>query len=172
MSYDLYLTDSGDFAIGTSTVGTNDDKFEYIFHIAPTDSLLFNFNIENNETQQRVANQLDYNFYIYTPKYDKIAIAITDKDYIQQAIKIRLDTELGTIKGNEDIGTDIYTLIHKDPTKTKIRKQICDKVKVAISDVLTNCTVSIQLIQSKYLDYHDSVRIVIVNDEEIYYYYL
>ena len=172
MSYDLYLTDSGDFAIGTSTINNNDNKFEYIFHVAPSDSLLFNFNIENNEKPQRILNKLDYNFYIYTPKYDKIALAVSDKNYIQQAIKIRLDTEFGTVKGNEDLGTDIYLSIHQDPTNTKTQKQICDKVKKAISDVLTNCSVSIQLIQSKYLDYHDSVRIVIVNEEEVYYYYL
>lgn len=172
MSYDIYLTDSGDFAIASSDVNINKNKFEYIFHIAPSDSLLFNFNIENNIKPTRHMNQLDYNFYVYTPKYDKIAIAITDKEYIQQAIKIRLDTELGTIRGNEDIGTDIYTLIHNDHTNTKLRKQLCEKVKAAISDVLTNCTVSIQLLQLEYLDYHDSVRIVITNNEETYYYYL
>lgn len=171
MSYDLYLTDNGDLTV-TSSNRNSDVEFEYNFHIAPTDSLLFNFNIENSFKLQRKENQLDYNFYIYTPKYDKIAIAITDKEYIEQAIKIRLNTELNTIRKNEDLGTNIFTLLHSDPTNTKIKKQLENKVREAISDLFSEFSVSVQVMQSNYLDYHDNVRIVITNDEEIYYYYL
>lgn len=171
MSYDLYLTDNGDLTV-TSSNRNSDVEFEYNFHVAPTDSLLFNFNIENSFKLQRKENQLDYNFYIYTPKYDKIAIAITDKEYIEQAIKIRLNTELNTIRKNEDLGTNIFTLLHNDPTNTKIKKQLENKVREAISDLFSEFSVSVQVMQSNYLDYHDNVRIVITNDEEIYYYYL
>ena len=171
MSYDLYLTDNGDITI-TSSNRNYDAEFEYNFHIAPSDSLLFNFNIENSYKQQRHSNQLDYSFYIYTPKYDKIAIAITDKKYIEQAIKIRLNTELNTVRKNETLGSNIFSMIHKDPTNTKLQKELIEKVKIAISDILSDCTITIQVMQSNYLDYHDNVKIVITNNEEIYYYYL
>ena len=171
MSYDLYLTDNGDITI-TSSNRNYDAEFEYNFHIAPTDSLLFNFNIENIQKTQRRMNQLDYSFYIYVPKYDKIAVVVKDKEYIQQAIKIRLNTELNTVKRNEDLGTDIFSMLHKDPTNLKLQKQLENKVRIAISDILTDFSVSVQVMQSNYLDYHDNVRIVITNNEEIYYYYL
>ena len=171
MSYDLYLTDNGDITITTSN-RNYDAEFEYNFHIAPTDSLLFNFNIENLYKTQTYNNQLNYNFYIYTPKYDKIAVAVKDNKYLEQAIKIRLNTELNTVRHNEDMGSDIFSLVHKDPTDTKIQEQLKEKVKIALSDILKDYSVSVQVMQSNYLDYHDNVRIVITNNEEIFYYYL
>jgi phage baseplate assembly protein W len=117
-------------------------------------------------------NQLDYNFYVYVPKYDKIAVAVKDKEYIYQAIKIRLNTELNTVRKNENLGTDIFTMLHKDPTNEKLQKQLENKVRIAISDILTDYSVSVQVMQSNYLDYHDNVRIVITNNKDVFYYYL
>jgi phage baseplate assembly protein W len=171
LSYDLYLTDDGDITITSSNRNYN-AEFEYNFHIAPSDSLLFNFKIENSYKPQRHMNQLDYNFYIYVPKYDKIAVAVKDKEYIYQAIKIRLNTELNTVRKNEDLGTDIFTMLHKDPTNEKLQKQLENKVRIAISDILTDYSVSVQVMQSNYLDYHDNVRIVITNNKDVFYYYL
>ena len=43
MAYDLFLTNNGDISFYTSDKRTSNEMFEYNFHVALTDSLLFNF---------------------------------------------------------------------------------------------------------------------------------
>lgn len=246
MSYDLLLTNSGDLSFMVSNSKFRNEKLEFNFHVAPTDSLLFNFAIENttNINQLTFPNKttiaskviktissleevdtienpvvgtrfyvedegksyeilsvneieflddngefikvnkvggiqevefspgFNYNFYAYTLKHDKINRVVTDKTYIQQAIKIRLNSESNSIRGNESIGADLYKFIHSNMDTPRLLTSICNKVKEAISDILPSCTVEAYIINSDYLNYHDSIKIVIINNEEVYYYYV
>lgn len=168
--YDLFLTKNGDLSFLTTNSLAKNETFTFNFHIARSDSLLFNFGIDNNIESRPKPNQLTFNFYLYKPKYDKIARTVTDYNFINQAIKIRLNTELGSITGNETLGSTIFDLMHSSIPADRLRNQIKEIVIKAISDILPNATVDVQLLNTDYLNYHDSIRIVIVNNEELYYY--
>lgn len=114
----------------------------------------------------------DFEFYLYKPKQDKQAVVISDKKYIQQAIKLRLDSESGTIRGNDSMGADLFKFMHSDMQASKLLTKISMQVKNAISDILPNCTVQAYSINSDYFNYHNTIKIVIINNEEVYYYYV
>ena len=114
----------------------------------------------------------DFEFYLYKPKQDKQVVMVNDKKYIQQAIKIRLDSESGTIRGNEDAGADLFKFMHSDMQTSKLLTKISAQVKSAISDILPNCEVQAYSINSDYFNYHNTIKIVIINNEEVYYYYV
>ena len=153
MAYDLFLTNNGDISFYTSDRRTTNEIFEYNFHVAPTNSLLFNF-------------------YTYIPKYNKVVRTINEDNYIQQAIKIRLDTELGSIRGYEDMGANLHTILHSNMKNSRLTKNISEMVKAAISDILPNCSVNVSILNTQYLNYHNSIKIVIINNEKTYYYTL
>lgn len=172
MSFDLKLTETGDFSF-KSTNGIDDkDSFTYNFHIATSDSLLYSFNIENAGKEILHNDMLIYNFYIFKPEWNKQFSTVVDHDYIEQAIKLRLNTEQSTIRNNEDIGSSIHTVIHENLTNDRLKTKIVNIVQNAISDILPNCEIEVFVLNTNYLNYHDSIKIVIKNNEEIYYYYL
>ena len=233
MGYDLLLTNSGDLSFVVSSSKFKNERLEFNFHVAPSDSLLFNFAVDNannlnditfpnkhtiasridqtitsvndidsivnpvegmrlyikDENKTYVVSRIyedrideikpidfspgfDYNFYAYELQNDKINRVVTDKSYIQQAIKIRLNSESNSIRENGDIGADLYQYIHSNTTAPKLLSSISERVKTAIADILPNCTVEAYIINSDYLNYHDSIKIVITNNEDVFYYYV
>lgn len=245
MKYDLLLTEKGDLSFIASDTKYKNEMLEYNFHIAPTDSLCFKFNIENTVDDMIVPNKstkpskidfeietvddidtvikpyvgmrvyvkdehktyivtevntlellsesdeiikvdivgdykeleviysgnFTYEFFMYTPQYDKTTRMVKDKEYIQQAIRLRLSTEKGTMMGDNG-GSSLFEFMHSNLDASRLLSQISSEVKSMISDILPNCTVSAYIINSDYLNYHDSIKIVIVNNEEVYYYYI
>ena len=245
MKFDLLLTNTGDLSFVSSNSRYNRDRFEFNFHVAPTDSLLFNFEIsntnnldiiqrpyratkvsyvvgtrstvdmiENPEIGERIyiederktyrivsVNEIVYldlpseeeirinkvgdiipveysetnfyyDFYAYTLQNDKVNKIVSDKEYIQQAIKLRLNTESNSIRGNETMGADLFKFMHSNTQQSRLLNDISNQVKQAVSDILPNCTVRAYIINSDYLNYHDSIKIVIINNEEVYYFYI
>ena len=168
MSLDIFLTDSGDFSFYTNTDNIS-DGFTYSFHVAPTESLLFRFHTEN-KTQHINNNVFNYNFYLYTPRYDKTIRSISKKTFIYQNIKLRLNTELNTVRRNSEMGCDLHTIMHSNLPSDKLAIRIEEMVKASIADLLPKSTVSVSLLNTNYLDYHDSIKIVIINDEDVYYF--
>ena len=87
---------------------------------------------------------------------------------MEQAIKIRLLSSLGSISGNLDIGSQIEKVIHnlidKDGTITGLKKYI----KEAISDIISNPTIIIDKVNSKYADYSDTLRVTIIDNNNKY----
>lgn len=118
------------------------------------------------------STNFDFNFYVFTPKHDKVSKILSKQDYIEQAIKLRLETESGTIRGNESMGADLFKLLHSNGQSSKIIIKINNQVKEALSDILPNCTVESYIINSDYFNYHNTIKIVIINNEEVYYYYI
>ncbi len=119
-----------------------------------------------------LSGSLEMNSYIYTPKFDKRCSIVSDSEYIEQAIRIRLSTELETVRENMDLGTDIYTLYHSNLTANKLELTIKNKVYDAIKDILPNSSIDIRISKSDYLNYHDSIEIVIINNDKTFYYYV
>jgi phage baseplate assembly protein W len=97
-------------------------------------------------------------------------MTVSSKNYIQQCIKIRLNTELDTIRGNTDMGCNLHTIIHSNIPNNKLKGKVEEMIKESIQDILPNASVSISFLNTDYLNYHDSIRVVIVNNEDIYYY--
>ena len=184
MKYDLLLTENGDLSFVPSNTKFKNEMLELNFHIAPTDSLRLNFNITGTNEDMEFPNgqpenlnhmfsdSLIFSFYTYTPSFDKVSRTVKNKDYIQQSIKLRLSTELNTVLYNKDLGSNLHEYIHSNLDKNRLLDYISQHVKNSIIDILPNCEVAAYIINSDYLNYHDSIKIVIVNNEEVYYYYI
>lgn len=172
MSYDLFLTNNGDITFFKKPILSDDLCFEYSFYTAPTDSLCLNFYIEDAERTLSYPDCFIYNFYSFKPVYDKHCRTVSGDEYIQQVIRIRLSTELGTLRHNENIGSMIHTFVHSNLEQSKLLDAIAKEVKNVLIDVLPNCTVTVKIENTDYLNYHDSIQIVIKDNEKIYYYSL
>lgn len=166
---DLFLTDSGDLSFLTNISSKMSEGFEFNFHIAQSNSLLFNFYIDNTKVKEN-NNSFKYNFYTYTPSYNKEIMTVSSKNYIQQCIKIRLNTEINTIRENTDLGTELHTIIHSSIPDNKLKSKVEKMIKNSIQDILPNASVTVSFLNTDYLNYHDSIRVVIINSEDVYYY--
>ena len=76
MYTDLFLTRNGDFSFLSMDTMKENGMFGFNFHIASSDSLLFNFSIYNNTVLEARPNQLEFDFYIHELQYNKIARTI------------------------------------------------------------------------------------------------
>jgi hypothetical protein len=119
-----------------------------------------------------LSGTLELDSYIYTPKFDKRCTIVSDSEYIEQAIRIRLSTELETVRENMDLGTDMYTLYHSNLKANKLELAIKNRVYDAIKDILPNSNIDVRISKSDYLNYHDSIEIVIINNDKTFYYYV
>lgn len=167
---DLFLTKNGDLSFSPINKRINTNVFEFNFHVARTDSLLYNFSVINIGSGDRHSNQFDYNFYIYKPEYDKVARTVSGTSYINQAIKLRLNTELGTVRNNESLGSELYKLMHSNIPNNKLQIKLQSIVKQALKDIVPDAVIEIHFLNANYLNYHDGIRIVIINNEDVYYY--
>jgi phage baseplate assembly protein W len=184
MKYDLLLTETGDLSFITSNTKFKNEMLEFNFHIAQTDSLRLNFNIigtndnmefpnkQPEDLNRMFSDSLQLSFYTYTPSFDKMSRTVRNRDYIQQSIKLRLSTEINTVLHNEKLGSNLHEYIHSNLETSRLLSNIVQQVKSSIVDILPSCEVSAYIINSDYLNYHDSIKIVIVNNEEVYYYYI
>lgn len=170
MAIDLFLTDSGDFSFTTNVVtSSSNEGFSYSFHVAPTSSLLLNFYTEN-QTKPITDNYFTYNFYAYTPKNDKNIKIVSGRSFIYQNIKLRISTEINTVRANWDMGCDLHTVMHSSLPDTRLCSTIEKMIRDSIRDLIPEASVSVTLLNTNYLDYHDSIKVVIINDEDVFYY--
>ena len=171
MSYDLHFTETGDLSFMEVSL-QNEEIFEFSFFVAPSNTLSFEFNIENAEKYFYYDNSFELEFYLHRVENNKRSRVNIDDEYIKQSIKLRLETEKGTVRGNKSLGCNLYKYFHSNLDNNKIIENIKNEIKNAISDILPDCTVTVSLLNSNYLDYHDSIHVVIKNNEKTYYYYL
>lgn len=170
MNYDLYLTNTGDISFLMMDTKNVDEKLEFVFYVAPSESLLFNFNIINKNYEEIIPNSLTFTFNSYENPYRYNTKIVTDYTYMKQAIKLRIETELGTVVQNESLGSDVFNFMHSNMSNNRLETDIKRAIEKAIFDILPNATVEVYFLNTDYLNYHDSIRIVITNNEEIYYY--
>ncbi len=177
MYYDFQLNEKGDILFKQSNC--ENPSFQFDFYVAKSKGLIFDFYVDNNENKQEYLDnlypQFVFKFYIDSPKNDKKIMCIdTKEDYIYQQIKLRLSSALGTIKNNENIGSnlDIYKHMLLNPDKKKNYTELIDCVKEAIKDILPNAKIEIYNKPSIYTDFTNSIIISIIQDDYNYYYYL
>ena len=87
---------------------------------------------------------------------------------MEQAIKIRLSTALGSLEGNRDIGSKLELVMHEfiDVQATHINLE--KLIKEAIYDLIPNAQIYVQKPKTKYTDYSTSLTVVIVDGDKKY----
>ena len=163
---DLFLTPRGDLAI--EDMSDSRQRLEINFITSKSNALRLNFFIEDTFSKIKSENSLLLNFKVDIPENNKELRLISGNLAIEQAIKIRLLSSLGSIQGNKDIGSKIETVIHsfidKDATLITLEKLI----KEAISDIVSNPVIKISKLNSKYTDYSDTLKITIIDNKNNY----
>ena len=163
---DLFLTPRGDLAI--EDMSDSKQRLEINFITSKSNALRLNFFIEDTFSKIKSSNSLLLNFKVDIPENNKELRLISGNLAVEQAIKIRLLSSLGSIQGNTDIGSKIETVIHnfidKDATLMTLEKLI----KEAISDIISNPVIKISKLNSKYTDYSDTLKITIIDNKNNY----
>ena len=112
---DFQLDKNGDLLFEVSQNTSN--NFELNFFVAKSSTLIMNFYAENlssfsylkNNKEDRVlAPGMCMNMHLMKVENDKEIVLSKDEDCIEQQIKIRLQTALGTLTNNEDIRLCLY----------------------------------------------------------------
>lgn len=158
--YDFLLNSRGD--LDFETIPPNEaEQLEFNFHVATSDSLLFNFYTMINGEAERKPGMFQYDFYIYQVCNNKLNKLITGDEYIRQAIRIQLETERNTLRENASVGSDMYKYRHNLLNEEKIISQIENSVYEAIKDIVPNSEVKVYLKNTAYYDFHDAIKISI-----------
>lgn len=178
--YDFLLNNHGDILFYKTDKQEN--SFQLDFFIAPSDSLSFDFYIDNYNDFEYISPSnstaiiepgMIFSFNTQEVKNDKdICITENEEDLIFQKIKIRLSSAINTIEGNKDIGSNLELYKHRLITKDDTFTDIYTCIQEAISDILPNAKIDIKLIESIYIDYSCSIKVTIQYKDYNFYYYL
>lgn len=163
---DFYLTPRGDLSI--SNINTDYKKLEINFVTSFSNALCLNYFVEDVKNNKVNPTSLSLNFDIKKPNYDKEIKIISGDECMEQAIKIRLVTALGSIKENEDIGSTLEELIHELIDNKSIINSLKICIANAISDIVPNPIISISKPKTKYIDYSTNFNIVIIDGDKHY----
>lgn len=163
---DLFLTPRGDLAIDNNVGSSN--KLELNFITSYSNSLRINFFIEDTYQKTSDKNSLSINFNIDKPIYDKEIKMISGDKYIEQALRIRLETSLGTLRYNESIGSKLELVVHELVDEQKTMAKLKQYVREAIVDIVKDPVIEITKPKTMYLDYSNSLSIKIIDKDKQY----
>jgi phage gp46-like protein len=96
---------------------------------------------------------------------------LNEHDSKIQAIKIRLQTTLGDIAGNTDIGSKLELVKHKESTDESVLSSIKTYVTEAIADIISDPEIIIKPVVSISNGYEQKVIIYIYENEMLIYKY-
>lgn len=164
--YDLLLNSNGDISFDI-VPEENPEQFIFNFHYATSDSLLFNFFPEINGTKKREPDMLQFNFNTYTVLYDKKNRLISGEEYLKQAIKIQIETEIGTLRENSSVGSDIFKYRHMFMQPNDVIHRIETSVYNAIKDIAPGCEVKVYLQKTEYYDFYNAIKISVILADKI-----
>lgn len=176
MSFDFKLNKSGDILFKYSDREYSSLQFD--FFTSPTSGLVFDFYIDNYISEGYLSGlkpMFSFQFYIDTPAYDKEIVPIkSNEEYIYQQIKIRLSSALGSIKNNENIGSELDKYRHTilNPNKETDYSEIKECVEKAIADILPDATIKVTAKDTIFTDFTNSLIVSISKGDFNYYYYL
>ena len=163
---DLFLTPKGDLAI--KDINNSQKRLEVNFITSKSNALGINFYIEDTSSLKAYKNSLSLSFSIDKPEYNKELEMISGDAYMEQAIKIRLLTSLGSLRGNTDIGSKLELVVHEFVDSSTTITSLEKIVKEAIYDLIPNAHVYISKPNSRYLDYSTTLKILIVDKDKKY----
>ena len=157
---DFFLDNQGDILFETTNKEAQ-EQFVFNFHCATSDSLLFNFFTEINGVKERGPEMLQFNFNTYNVLNNKKSKMATGDDFIRQAIRLQLETELGTIKENGDVGSTLYKYRHMFMDEAEVVNQIKQIVEEAIRPIVPNSEVNIYMQKTEYYDFYNAIKIAV-----------
>lgn len=163
---DLFLTPRGDLAI--KSISDSNKRLEVNFITSKSNALRLNFHIEDTFALKPSKSSLNLSFSINKPEYNKELEMVSGDDYVEQAIKIRLATSLGSLRGNPDIGSKLELVIHEFVDVPATIADLEKIIKEAIYDLIPNATIYIEKPKTKYLDYSTTLKVLIVNGDKKY----
>jgi phage baseplate assembly protein W len=161
MSIDFFLDNHGDISFETAPQEEL-EQFTFNFHYATSDSLLFNFFTEINGKKERTPEMLQFNFNTYSVLNDKQNKLISGDDFIKQAIKIQLETELGTIRGSGDIGCNLFRYKHMFMNEEEVINTITQVVSDAVKVIVPNSEVKVYMQKTAYYDFYNAIKIAVI----------
>lgn len=163
---DFYLTPRGDLSI--SNITTDYNKLEINFITSFSNALCLNFFIEDTKNNKFSSSSLKINFNIEKPNYDKEVKIISGDECIQQAIKIRLKSALGSIRENLEIGSSLEEIMHELVDNKNVINSLKKSIANAISDIIPNPTIIISQPKSKYINYSTGFNVIIIDNDKQY----
>lgn len=163
---DLFLTPRGDLAI--ENISDSKQRLNINFITSKSNALRINFFVEDTFEKQKRKNSLTINFEIEKPKEDKELRIINGDVAMEQAIKIRLFTALGSLNGNRDIGSRIESVIHEFVDKDSTIQALEKYIRQAISDLIENPTININKLNTRYVDYSNGLSVTIIDKDKRY----
>lgn len=165
---DLFLTSRGDLSV--ENISDTRQRLEINFFTSKSNALIVDFFVEGTKDKKGNQNSLSISFEINKPKEDKELRIINGDLAIEQAIRIRLLTALGSLRGNHEIGSKIETVIHrlieKDTVPVITELEQC--IKQAIQDIVNDPIIKIKVLDSKYLDYSNALSVIIISNNKTY----
>ncbi|MGL4877944.1 hypothetical protein [Paraclostridium dentum] len=161
---DFYLTPRGDLSI--ENVTNAHKRLELNFITSYSNALCLNFFIEDTYQSQTLPNALYINFDIYKPEYNKELRMISGNQALEQAVKIRLSSALGSLRGNKDIGSKIETVMHSFTDAKNTQIDLIAYIQEAIADIIPNAEIELSVPKTKYVDYSNSINIVIKDKDK------
>lgn len=163
---DFYLTPRGDLAI--ENIDTTSNQLKINFVTSESNALCLNFYLDDTYFNKINQNSLSINFSIDVPTYNKAMRVISGDECMQQAIKIRLCSALGSIRGNSDIGSTLELIKHDLLDNPNTVNSLKTVIATAIKDIIPNPTIMISNPQSKYTDYSTGYNVVIIDNDMQY----
>ena len=159
--FDFLLNTHGDISFEIASKEEL-EQFVFNFHYATSDSLLFNFFTDINGTKNREPDMLQFNFNTYTVLNDKKNKLITGDDFIKQAIKIQLETEINTLRENASVGSNIYKYRHMFMHPDEVIAYIEECTYDAIKDIVPDSQVKVYLQKTDYYDFFNAIKISVI----------
>lgn len=176
--YDFLLNKNGDILFKQSDRYKSSLQFD--FFVTQTNGLVFDFYVDNTEPLKLLEEKnlypgFQFDFQIEEVKENKEIMGVTnEEEYIYQQIQIRLNTVLGTVENNKQIGSKLELYKHNllNPDKDYDFTLIQQCIKDAIDDVLPNAEITVNKTSTIYTDYSNSLIVTITYKDLNFYYYL
>lgn len=156
---DFFLTPRGDLSIINAT--NTSHKLEINFITTYSNALCLNFFTEDTSSLKAPKSGLTINFNTHILNHDKEIRVISGDDAMEQAIKIRLSSALGSIKENESIGSRLEEVVHKLVDSPGLNNKVISIIQEAIADIIPDAEIHLGSINSKYLNYSNGFIVTI-----------
>lgn len=167
---DLALNDNGDIMFEENE--GYEESLLLNFIISNSTSLQLNLYIDNSDDAEYKSNVLQINMLLDVPEYDKEVEIISNEEFYEQAIKLRIATSLNSVLGNKDMGSKIESFKHRTITEKRLFEYLEVEIRRCISDIIPNADVKIEKHKTYYREFYNALKITVINKGKYYYYYL
>lgn len=167
---DLVLNDNGDIIFEENE--GYEESLLLNFIVSNSSSLQLSFYVDNRDEQEYKSNVLQLNVLLDIPKYNKEVQTISNEEFYEQAIKLRISTALNSVSGNLDMGSKVESFKHRMITEKKLFEYLEQEIRRCLSDIIPNADIKIEKHKTYYREFYNALKITVINKGKYYYYYL